>query len=410
MAQAMAGVLPIAVGGFLVATPLIDLVYGAEYSSAALPLSILVWSLPVALIRNVAQAAMLAYSRQREMMHTAAWAGGANILLNLALIPTWGLAGAAASTLVTELLRTVLALVVVHRLGVPMTSPGRFARIIVAVTCMAVAVTTLDRWGVIVHHPSRRGNVCGGARRARRDSPRPWQAAGVAGMTPRLNRDSFVGTFMQSIPRLPTLISQMRPTWHLPSLDAVDAGFVEAHGIRGIVWDVDGTITEHHATEVAPAAAAGFRGLLALPSLRHVILSNADERRFVELGRLFPSIPILRGYRTAAGIAFRRVLGPDDSWSGDLLASRLADGATPLRKPSAELIGAAVAELGCEAASTVMIGDQYLTDVAGAGLGGVRSVKLPTLGRPSFPLARPGVQLLESASTACGTAPRRQGA
>jgi len=31
-----------------------------------------------------------------------------------------------------------------------------------------------------------------------------------------------------------------------------------------------------------------------------------------------------------------------------------------------------------------MVGDQYLTDVAGANLGGVRSIKLPTLAPGTF--------------------------
>jgi predicted HAD superfamily phosphohydrolase YqeG len=40
-----------------------------------------------------------------------------------------------------------------------------------------------------------------------------------------------------------------------------------------------------------------------------------------------------------------------------------------------------------------MIGDQYLTDVAGANLGGVRSIKLPTLARETF---RPSVRFSQS--------------
>jgi predicted HAD superfamily phosphohydrolase YqeG len=32
------------------------------------------------------------------------------------------------------------------------------------------------------------------------------------------------------------------------------------------------------------------------------------------------------------------------------------------------------------------VGDQYLTDIAGANLAGIRSIKVPTIGRRSFPL------------------------
>jgi predicted HAD superfamily phosphohydrolase YqeG len=39
-----------------------------------------------------------------------------------------------------------------------------------------------------------------------------------------------------------------------------------------------------------------------------------------------------------------------------------------------------------------LVGDQYLTDVATANLAGIRSIKVPTLGRASFP---PSVRLLQ---------------
>jgi predicted HAD superfamily phosphohydrolase YqeG len=73
-----------------------------------------------------------------------------------------------------------------------------------------------------------------------------------------------------------------------------------------------------------------------------------------------------------------------DSWSAEELAARLGDGAHVIRKPSAELVEYAVRELGRQTAEVAMVGDQYLTDVAGANLGGVRSIKLPTLAPGTF--------------------------
>lgn len=140
MAQVLAGALPVSVGGILVAGPLIALIFGPGYLEAVEPLQILLLLLPVAYIRNVSQAALLAHGRQDQMLQTVAWAAGTNVLLNLMLIPRWGLAGAAWATVATEVVRTVLAGLFVLRLGLPMTRLHRFGRLVTATGAMATAV------------------------------------------------------------------------------------------------------------------------------------------------------------------------------------------------------------------------------------------------------------------------------
>ena len=197
-------------------------------------------------------------------------------------------------------------------------------------------------------------------------------------------------TFLQVAPRLLTVARHMRPTWHLPMLAAVDAAFVRAHGIRGIIWDVDGVLTGDRRLTLEAEAEGPFRALVAMPDLAHVVLSNAGEERYRQLGEMFPDVPVLRGYRLRTETLFRRLHRGGDSWTAEELEARLAAGARVIRKPSAALADYAVRELGCEKGAVVMIGDQYLTDVAGANLGGVRSIKLPTLARGTF---RPVVRL-----------------
>jgi len=196
--------------------------------------------------------------------------------------------------------------------------------------------------------------------------------------------ESAFATFVQSAPRLLKLIRQMRPTWELPGLSALDPEFLRRERIRGLVWDVDGTLTGDRRPELIPEAEAAFTALLAVPGIQHVILSNAGEARFRELGTMFPDLPILRAYQRGGTTLYRKLDRGADSWTAEELTTRLAEGARVIRKPSAALTEYAVRELGCERETTVMIGDQYLTDVAGANLGGVRSVKLPTLAPGSF--------------------------
>jgi HAD superfamily phosphatase (TIGR01668 family) len=191
-------------------------------------------------------------------------------------------------------------------------------------------------------------------------------------------------TFFQVWPRLISLIGRMPPTWQVRSLAEVTPAFLRAQDVRGLIWDVDGTLTGDGRRDLLPEAAAPFQALLADPDLRHVILSNASERRFSQLGEMFPDIPLLRGYVHGSATLFRKLHLGVESGTADQLAVRFADGAYVIRKPSAELIHFAVRELGCEKERVAMVGDQYLTDVAGANLGGIRSIKLPTLAPESF--------------------------
>lgn len=199
--------------------------------------------------------------------------------------------------------------------------------------------------------------------------------------------DSPLSTFMQSIGRLPLLLRHMQPTWFMESLAELDAGFVQRHGIAGLIWDVDGTLTAYHETTLLAPAAAQFEALQAVVGLRHAILSNAPERRFQELSGMFPTIPVLRGYLLDGEVHARRLLGGADSWAPGELETLMAAGAMVLRKPDPRLVDLAVAELGGDAAGVVMVGDQHLTDVAGASLAGVRSIKLRNPARESFPIS-----------------------
>ncbi len=210
--------------------------------------------------------------------------------------------------------------------------------------------------------------------------------------------DSPLSTFTQSIGRLPLLLRHMEPTWFMESLAELDAGFVQRHGITGLIWDVDGTLTAYHETTLLASVTEPFDALRANAGLRHAILSNAPERRFQELSRMFPTIPVLRGYLLDGDVRGRRLLGGADSWAPGELDARMAAGAMVLRKPDPRLVDLAVAELGGDPSGIVMVGDQHLTDVAGASLAGVRSIKLRNPARTSFPLSIRFTQRFEAAA------------
>ncbi len=140
LAQVFAGSFPVAVGGCLVATQLMPVVFGPQYAAAAGPLQILIWSIPIALTRHVAQTVMVAHAEQKRMLAYAATAAGTNVALNLMLIPVWGMRGAAAVTVLTETIRVVPMLWDLHRAGLPMAPAARFVRVAAAGGVMALVL------------------------------------------------------------------------------------------------------------------------------------------------------------------------------------------------------------------------------------------------------------------------------
>jgi predicted HAD superfamily phosphohydrolase YqeG len=208
----------------------------------------------------------------------------------------------------------------------------------------------------------------------------------------------WAATVLQAAPRLLALARHLRPTVHLETIAALDAAFVARHDVSAIIWDADGTLT----ADKGRAVPAEVRAVLERLGVAQAILSNCDDERLVQLGAMFPDVHVLKGYRLADGaVVMRRLHQGRDQWSaqaglGQREISPPAGRRHAIRKPSAELIELAIAVLGANRGGVVMVGDQYFTDIAGANLAGIRSVKVATRAPRSFPLA---VQLFHRAET-----------
>ncbi|WP_420633494.1 HAD hydrolase-like protein [Candidatus Palauibacter sp.] len=206
---------------------------------------------------------------------------------------------------------------------------------------------------------------------------------------------TWVQTSRRLLPRLARLAREIQPTFHLGSVSELSPGDLQELGVKAVLWDVDGTLMAHHADRVDAALTSAFEALLAAPGLRHAIVSNCQEDRFAELGRIFPGMPVVLGYETAAGAAFRVRRGAVEEWCGPgasgrsdpANASRNGMALRPIRKPSRRLVRAAldVLDFADRPEAALMVGDQYFTDIASASLAGIRSVKVTTLHRASFP-------------------------
>jgi hypothetical protein len=140
-----------------------------------------------------------------------------------------------------------------------------------------------------------------------------------------------------------------------------------------------------------------IRALFRNGPARHAILSNCDEVRFDELGRMFPEVPLLRGYSAPRESTFRYRLHEIDTHSAEDIEHLLATGGRQIRKPNGELIEYGMEVLAeTDPQAVLMVGDQYLTDIASANLAGVRSAKVKTFRRDTFPRSIRTSQLIET--------------
>ena len=94
--------LPLALGGTLLARPIMELIYGDEYSSGVIAFQILIWAVAVIWLSYVYGHSLLASDRQNRYAVMITIGAAGNIALNIALIPRYGLMGASIATLIAE--------------------------------------------------------------------------------------------------------------------------------------------------------------------------------------------------------------------------------------------------------------------------------------------------------------------
>jgi O-antigen/teichoic acid export membrane protein len=100
---------PIGVGGSLLAEPIISLLFGPDYRNSVRPLQVLSWSAVFVILRGTYRQALNATGNSRLDLRCAGTAAALNLGLNLLLIPRYGIIGAAAATLVSEILWLTMA-------------------------------------------------------------------------------------------------------------------------------------------------------------------------------------------------------------------------------------------------------------------------------------------------------------
>ncbi len=100
--------IPIVIIGFLLATPIITLVFGSAYTSAIPAFRLLILTILIVYPATLLGNAIFAYDKQRSFLTFVMVAIFGNAVFNLLLIPSYGIEGAATATIITQLITNAL--------------------------------------------------------------------------------------------------------------------------------------------------------------------------------------------------------------------------------------------------------------------------------------------------------------
>ena len=101
-------IIPISVGVFFYARPLVDIIYSNQYSLASTPVQILIWTVSFLFINGAASILLNAIDKEKTVTKVYIIAALFNVALNFILIPHMSYDGAAIATVASEILITVL--------------------------------------------------------------------------------------------------------------------------------------------------------------------------------------------------------------------------------------------------------------------------------------------------------------
>lgn len=87
----------------LLASPIVDMLYGEAYAPAAAPLRIITWYTAFSYLGVARNAWIVSYGRQNYLVYLYGGAAVTNVLLNAIMIPQWGASGAALASLFTQI-------------------------------------------------------------------------------------------------------------------------------------------------------------------------------------------------------------------------------------------------------------------------------------------------------------------
>jgi len=95
--------LPLGIGGTILARPIMNFLYGPRYLNGVIAFQILIWSVVIICVRCTYEQSFLACDKEKRYLYGVTIGALTNIILNALLIPYFDIRGAAAATVISEL-------------------------------------------------------------------------------------------------------------------------------------------------------------------------------------------------------------------------------------------------------------------------------------------------------------------
>lgn len=136
--------IPLSLGGIILGTQVMRLVFGATYISGGLALSVLMLNLSFDYAGSVVATGIFAYDHQTNLIISSAIAGISNVAFDLILIPRWGITGSAFATLIAQVFGNTYLWYAMNKLN-PFSVFPRLGKIIFSSIAMGV-LSCLIAW------------------------------------------------------------------------------------------------------------------------------------------------------------------------------------------------------------------------------------------------------------------------
>ena len=141
---------PVAVGGMLVADPLVRFLYTPDLYPVALPLAIIVWDVPLLMYAASCGNLTTAIGEEKAAARINLINAAANVVLNAIFIPRYGMIGAAVITVATDAIASLqFTLLLRKRLSLP-NMTGVLLRVGLASAGLAAVVAVAGHQHVLV--------------------------------------------------------------------------------------------------------------------------------------------------------------------------------------------------------------------------------------------------------------------
>lgn len=140
---------PIAVGGILLSKEIIILLFGHKYAEAYLPFIILLIYIFILFMRETYGYSLNAWNMERKYLKSVVISSLLNLILNLILIPKFGIVAAAITTLISELINFIS----MKKYSKTVVSTNYFSnsvKLILPILIMSVVVLILNYYNVNV--------------------------------------------------------------------------------------------------------------------------------------------------------------------------------------------------------------------------------------------------------------------